>query len=115
MREAGVELGLGLGGCGAQQLALDALADRIPHLAVDRQLLVFGARRPARIWKAPVEALPGPEEHRAGFVGLVAHGDHLVEWLVEVPLEGLALLSRDVDAELSHRPDRKRMHARRLS
>ena len=40
--------------------------------------------------------------------GLVADGDHGVEWLPEIPIERLALLGRDVDAQLPHRSNRQR-------
>src|SRR5205085_1631912 len=83
---------------GLQQLpldALDALANRVAHFAIDGELVILAACGFARVRKAPVQALPGTEENRARFVGLVADSDHLVEWLVEVALERLALLCGD--------------------
>jgi hypothetical protein len=50
-----------------------------------------------------VQPLPGAEKHRAGLVGLITHRDHLVERLVEVALERLALLTGDVNSGATRR------------
>ena len=97
-----------------QQFVLDAIADRVAHVAIDLELLLFRTLSLARVREAPVQALPGAEEDRAGLIGLVAHRDHRVERLVEVAIERLALLARDVDAELRHGADRQRPHVRGL-
>jgi hypothetical protein len=97
-----------------EQLAFDTLPKGVAHLAVDGELFLFGAARLARVGEAPVPPLLGAEEHGAGRVGLVAHGDDQVERLVEVALERLALLAGDVDAQLGHGADRERAHLGRL-
>src|SRR5215211_1574817 len=47
----------------------------------------------------------GPREERAGFVRVVADGDHIIDGLLQIPIQGLRLLARDVYADLLHCPD----------
>ena len=56
--------------------ALNALANCVAYLPIHIEPPFFGPLGFARVRKAPVETFPGAEEHRAGFVGLVAHGDY---------------------------------------
>lgn len=93
---------------------LDARANRVTDLAVHLELLLLGAGRLARVRKTPVQALLGAEENGAGFVGLITHGDHGIEWLVEIAIKRFARLVRDVDAKFGHGADRQRTDVGRL-
>ena len=62
----------------------------------------------------PVQPLAGSVKHRAGLVGLVAHGDDRIESLIEVAVQRFAFLGRDVDAQLRHGADRQRPNLRCL-
>jgi len=87
---------------------LDALPDGIPDLIVHLELLLLVSMGLARVGKAPVHTLSGAVEYRARLIGLIAHGDHLVELLVEVAIDDFALLARDINPKLRHGSDRKR-------
>ena len=54
-----------------------------------------------------MEACRSAGEARARFVRLVADGDHEIPLLVEVALEGLALVAGDVHAYLGHSLNRE--------
>src|SRR5687768_3324230 len=64
-----------------EQLALDALPDGVARGAVDGQLRLLRPGGLRWIREAPVQALLRTEEEGAGFVGVVADGDHGVERL----------------------------------
>src|SRR5947208_3174847 len=56
----------------------------------------------AAVRAAIAAAAGGAVEDRAGLVGVVADGDHSVEGLGKVAVEGLALVAGYVDAQLGH-------------
>src|SRR5215207_11663634 len=87
------------------QLRLHPILDPVPDPAEDLQLLLLRALRLGGVLEGPVQPALGPREERAGLVGVVADGDHVVEGLVQVPIQGLRLLPRDVYADLLHCPD----------
>ncbi len=71
------------------------------------------ALRRGRVVEPPVDRLAGAGEHGAGFAGLVADRDHVVEVLPEEFGDRLRRGPGDVDADLGQDPDGQRVHALR--
>src|SRR5215211_517650 len=86
----------------SNELSFDALSELIPHHPEHLEAFLFGARGPGRISKRPVQATLRTGEDGARLVGVVADGDDVVEAFAQVALEGLGLLARDVDPDLTH-------------
>jgi hypothetical protein len=53
-------------------------------------------------------------EHGARFPGVITHRDDHIEGLSPIAIKGLAVVVRDVDADLCHRWDGERSDARSL-
>src|SRR5215208_331208 len=87
------------------QLRLHPILDPVPDPAEDLQPLLLRALSLGGVLEGPVQPVLGPREERAGFVGVVADGDHVVDGLLQVPVQSLGLLLGDVYADLLHRPD----------
>src|ERR687890_2353640 len=87
------------------ELCLHPILDPVPHPAEDLQTLFLRALNLGGVLEGPVQPAPGPREERAGFVRVVADGDHIIDGLLQIPIQGLRLLARDVYADLLHCPD----------
>src|SRR5438094_162417 len=74
------------------KLLLDTRPQVVAHLAVNGKLLVLGALSLAGVGERPVQAALAAGEDGAGGIGLVAHGDHVVEALGKVAGQSLGRL-----------------------
>ena len=72
-------------------------------------MLVFSARGVGRIFEGPVVAIRLARIHRTHLVGIAAHGDHRLHRLVEEEVHVFGGVARQVDADLSQRPNRQRV------
>ena len=74
----------------------------LPHLVADateqRKPLLFATFERCRICKAPVNHGGLTGKDRAAFPGVVADGQHVVEWLASELLYALGTMAGNVDA-----------------
>src|SRR5687767_724216 len=93
---------------------LNELADLVADSTVMGQGFVLGLRglgELRRVVEADVDDLGSAGEDGAGFVGVAADGDDVVEWDVGDRVDMLGRLRRDVDAGLGHDLDGGGVHA----
>src|SRR5215213_11700754 len=93
---------------------LDALPDLISHSSKDRKSPLLRSLGSRGVFEGPVQPVGGSWEERAGFVGLVTDGYHVVEGFSQISLQGLRLLARDVYADLVHDLHRLRSNVSRF-
>jgi len=76
---------------------LYSVLDRSHGIPEGSEPFGVGALDRRRVDEVPVERPSGAREHRTGVTGVVADGDHNVEWLIEELRECLAPGARPVD------------------
>jgi len=92
----------------SHELLFYAVPELVAYPPEDGEPLFLRTRGLRGILQRPVQPPRSSREERARLVGVVADRDHVVEGPVEVAVQGLGLLPRDVHADLPHPPDRQR-------
>src|SRR5581483_1148226 len=88
-----------------------AFGNLVAHAPEHRDLLGPGSGNSRRVLQSPVNTLVVAREGRTAVARAVADRDDVVEPLTEEAFERLALLARNVDADLPHHLNSQRIDA----
>lgn len=94
-------------------VSVENTPDLIAYSAKDGELLFLAAGSMCRAIKAPVVAAHLAGEHGACLISIAADGDHCIGLLIEKLAEVFGTVTRNVDPDLLHRLDCKRMNVAR--
>jgi hypothetical protein len=97
-----------------RQELIDPHGHLVAHASEGRHALLVAAGGRGWIVEIPVQAALRPREDGAALASAIADGDHPVEGVAKVSVHGLALLGRDVDAQLGHDENGFRSYGRGL-
>jgi hypothetical protein len=98
----------------AAEKPVNTAAQLVAYAPEHREPIRVRAGCRGRIVDAPVHAVRGARKRRTRLVRAVTHRDDVIPWLVDEAVECLGRMRRHVDADLTHRDNRERMHRRLL-